>query len=215
MEEKQIKHWLKENWFRLVIAIAIISIGLSLFYYLVIFTSQKEQNRLNQETQKQLLQEQEKQQKEVQIQKQAQITAENKYWDDWKYSIQDLINSGTKLSSDAETDKRAFSKYLEGLYLIKSKTPQQDAGFYALTGLVKAYENYIETLQNFIDSLNKSQSISYEMLLATENRDRPALDALKMRLNDNQNSVMYWGGVKEKEFKDAEALRTKIIKNSQ
>ncbi|MFA5618570.1 MAG: hypothetical protein WDK95_17300 [Syntrophorhabdaceae bacterium] len=45
------KKWLKENWFKLIITTGIFLISLSVFYYFVIFSPQKEKNRLNQETQ--------------------------------------------------------------------------------------------------------------------------------------------------------------------
>src|ERR1700753_3096821 len=96
------KIFIKENWFKLVIATAIILVGLSIFYYFVIFASQKEQTRLNQEAQKQLLQEQEKQATEEQTQEQIQATNEIKSWDNLKNTVEGSISASSKIRSDAE-----------------------------------------------------------------------------------------------------------------
>jgi len=69
MEEKRIKHWLKENWFRSVIALGVIIISVSAFYYFVILSQQKEM-RIQEQARIDLI---EKNKKEAQIQEQAQL----------------------------------------------------------------------------------------------------------------------------------------------
>lgn len=53
-------NWLKNNWFKLIIAAIIILIGFSIFYYSIVFLPQKERIRLEQQKQSQLIEKQEK-----------------------------------------------------------------------------------------------------------------------------------------------------------
>lgn len=50
-------NFLKENWFKLIIAIMIVVVGLSVAYYYVSFLPQKERTRLEQQKQEQLAKE--------------------------------------------------------------------------------------------------------------------------------------------------------------
>ncbi len=137
--------FIKQNWLKITIAVAVILVSFSIFYYFVLFTSHKEQTRLNQETQKQLLQEQEKQEKEVQIQKETQLAVEIKYWDDLKQQIQESRGAASKIRSSAEvliTQKRSW---LNNAYLQKS-----NSYYYTLIPMINASEHYIITLQNLV-----------------------------------------------------------------
>lgn len=101
MEENQVKHWLKENWFKLGILIALIVLVGGVSMYLTDKSKLAEQERLDKiareaetkasEEQAKIEQDQtqllEQQKKDAQTQEQAQITAENKHWDNEKNQI--------------------------------------------------------------------------------------------------------------------------------
>ena len=48
------KQFLKENWFKIIIAFIILLIGFSVFYYLVYFIPQKEKTIMEQQKQEQI-----------------------------------------------------------------------------------------------------------------------------------------------------------------
>ncbi len=200
--------FIKQNWLKITIAVAVILVSFSIFYYFVLFTSHKEQTRLNQETQKQLLQEQEKQEKEVQIQKETQLAVEIKYWDDLKQQIQESRGAASKIRSSAEvliTQKRSW---LNNAYLQKS-----NSYYYRLIPMINASEHYIITLQNLIDSVDKVNSIRYEMLSAIEGWDQVAIDNLMVKESLAVDTMSYWINQEQKEARDANTLQTESIKN--
>jgi len=83
---KNMRIFLKDNWFQVIIALAIILVAISVFYYFVIFIPQKEQARIDQQKQEQLA----KDQKEQEAKQQAEqalntclADASTSYSDQW------------------------------------------------------------------------------------------------------------------------------------
>lgn len=80
------KNFLKENWFKLVIALMVVVAGLSIAYYYVLFLPQKEQARLEQQRQEQLAEELKEQQAKLEKRKtECQKLCEKRAIEDKEY----------------------------------------------------------------------------------------------------------------------------------
>lgn len=109
MEEKQIKHWLKENWFRSVIALGVIIISASAFYYFVILSQQKEA-RIAEQSRLDLI---EKNNKEAQAQEQAEIDLLQKNKLEAQKATKEALAKQQKENRDRFVNKCVTDAYTE------------------------------------------------------------------------------------------------------
>lgn len=109
MEEKQIKHWLKENWFKSVISFGVVIVSASAFYYFVILSHQKEA-RIAEQARTDLI---EKNEKEAQILEQARLDLVEKNKLEEQKTAKEALAKQQKESWDNFVNKCMTDAYAE------------------------------------------------------------------------------------------------------
>lgn len=98
MEHNQIKNWLKENWFKAALATGVIITGVSVFYYFVILSYQKEV-RIQEQARIDLIA---KNNKEAQFQEQARLDLIEKNKLVAEKSAKEALVAGQKAIADKQ-----------------------------------------------------------------------------------------------------------------
>jgi len=216
---KKINIFLQQNWFKAIIALIILLIGFSIFYYFVIFIPQKEQVRNEALQKEQLLQQQriieEKQAAQEKAlaeewakQEEARIATENKFWKDTKTSIQESRDAANTIWQSAKTEIIDQRDWLNMAYSMKT-----NLYYSSLIPVIDATEHYIGTLQSLIDSIDKLNSVRYSMLKAAEQQDGETYNSFIDKHNSVVDTFSYWSNLESKEAEELNALKTETIKN--
>lgn len=187
-------NFLKQNWFKLIIAVTVVLVGVSCFYYFVILSFQKE-TRIQEKAQADLA---EKVTKE-------QAAAIDEYWNGMKDSVQKAIDAGSKIRSSAQDMITAHRDWVNRAYAIHDNNE--------LVPLINASEHYITTLQSLVDSVNKLDSIRYKILTAIQQRNQTTIDSLAIEESNAVDTMTYWADKEKSEAAEVNALKTQSIQN--
>ncbi len=180
------KEWLKENWFKVTIAGVLVVIGVSILYSLVIIPFRER----------------------VFEKEQAQRAEEEAYWDKAYAEVQKSKDAALELASSA---REALKNKQDWLY--EGYTLSSNSYYYKVKPLIAIAENHVEVLKNLLNSLEKVNSIRYQMLIAIENHDQAALDALAIEESDAVDDLMYWAEQEKKAADQSSGIQGETVKS--